>query len=253
VSDTPPAFPDHFSHVAGAYASFRPSQPDALVSWAVGLAPRRDLAWDCATGNGQAARAVAEHFARVVATDASASQLAHAAPHPRVTYRAAPAEASGLTDRSADLVTVAQALHWFDLDAFYREVRRVLAPGGALAVWSYMSPHVDAPAADALLQEYMYGRLGPYWPPERRLIEEGYRTIPFPFDEVAAPPFALVARWTLAQLAGYMRTWSATSRYVAAHGRDPIADFEAAARDAWGDDGAAERTVTWVYAIRAGY
>jgi SAM-dependent methyltransferase len=219
----------------------------------VGLAPRRGLAWDCATGNGQAAIAVAEHFARVIATDASAAQIAHATPHARVTYRVATAEASGLAALAADLVTVAQALHWFDLDAFYREARRVLAPGGALVAWSYMSPHVDAPAVDALLQDLMHGRLGAYWPPERRLVEEGYRTIPFPFDEVPPPPLALVARWTLPQLAGYMRTWSATSRYVEAHGLDPITDFEKAARAVWGEDAAAVRAVTWVYAIRAGY
>jgi hypothetical protein len=129
-------------------------------------------------------------------------------------------------------------------------VRRVLAPGGALVAWSYMSPRIDEPVLDALLKAHMYGRLGPYWPPERRLIEEGYRTIDFPFAEVEAPPFELVRSWTLAQLAGYMRSWSATSRYVAAHGCDPIADFEAEARDAWGDG---VRRVRWTYAIRAGY
>ena len=247
------AFRDLFSGVAETYAEFRPSQPEALVRWAVGLAPRHELAWDCATGSGQAARAMADHFARVIATDASEAQLAHAAPHARVTYRVATAEASGLAAGSVDLVTVAQALHWFDLDAFYREVRRVLAPGGALAAWSYMSPRIDDAALDALLQEHMYGRLGPYWPPERRLIEDGYRTVPFPFDEVAAPAFDLVARWTLAQLAGYMRSWSATVRYVRAHGRDPIADFEAEARAALADGGEAPRTVTWTYAVRAGY
>ncbi|WP_025414368.1 class I SAM-dependent methyltransferase [Gemmatirosa kalamazoonensis] len=253
MSGSDVTFSDHFSGVASTYAEFRPSQPEALIQWVVGLAPRRDVAWDCATGSGQAARALAEHFARVIATDASDAQLAHAASHERVTYRVATAEASGIAAASVDLVTVAQALHWFDLDAFYREVRRVRAPGGALAVWSYMSPHVDDPALDALLQEHMYGRLGPYWPPERRLIEEGYRTIAFPFDEVAAPAFNLVARWTLAQLAGYMRSWSATVRYVRAHGRDPIADFEAEARAALADGGEGARTVTWRYAIRAGY
>jgi ubiquinone/menaquinone biosynthesis C-methylase UbiE len=245
-------FHDHFSRVASTYAEYRPSQPDALVRWVVGLTPGRALAWDCATGSGQAARAIAEHFAHVVATDASAAQLAHAPPHARVEYRVAAAEASGLADRSVDLVAVAQALHWFDLGAFFREVRRVLVPGGAVAAWSYMSPHVDDAAVDALLHEHMYAahRLGPYWPPERQLIEDGYRTIAFPFDEVAAPPFELVARWTLAQLAGYMRSWSATARYVDAHGRDPIAEFEAEAGPLW--DGG-ERTVRWQYAIRAGH
>jgi ubiquinone/menaquinone biosynthesis C-methylase UbiE len=252
MSSTPrPSFRDHFSRVADAYAEFRPTQPDALVGWLVTLSPRRALAWDCATGSGQAARAVAEHFARVIATDASASQLVHAAPHARVEYRVAPAEESGLDAGTVDLVTVAQALHWFDLDAFYREVRRVLAPGGVLVAWSYMSPHVvDDAALDTLLHACMHQTLGAYWPRERQYVEDGYRTIPFPFDEVTAPPFDLVVQWTLDQLAGYMRTWSATTRYVDARGGDPIADFETAARERWGGG---TRTVRWEYAVRAGY
>jgi SAM-dependent methyltransferase len=247
------AFRDHFSRLAATYAAYRPSQPPELVAWAAALAPGRALAWDCATGNGQAALALAEHFDRVAATDASAAQIARATAHPRVTYAVGPAEASGLASASVDLVAVAQALHWFDLDVFYREVRRVLVSGGALAVWSYMAPRLDEPALNAMFRHHMYDVLGPYWPPERRLIEAGYRTLAFPFDEVEAPRFELTREWTLAQLAGYMRSWSATAQYVDAHGRDPIADFEADARDAWGDDGAAVRTVRWDYAIRAGY
>jgi ubiquinone/menaquinone biosynthesis C-methylase UbiE len=250
----PVSFKDHFSALADAYAAFRPTQPAALIEWAVGLAPRRGHAWDCATGNGQAAVALAEHFARVTATDASAAQVERATPNERVTYRVAPAEASGLPDGSADLVTVAQALHWFDLPAFYREARRVLAPGGAVAAWCYMSPRVDDAAANALLHHHMYDALGPYWPAERQLIEDGYRTVPFPFDEVEAPPLELTARWTLAQLAGYMRSWSATAQYRAAHdGRDPIAAFEAEARGVWPDAGVGALTVRWAYAVRAGY
>lgn len=252
LRDLPIAFHDHFSRLAATYAAYRPSQPPALVEWAASLAPRRALAWDCATGNGQAAHDLVAHFDRVIATDASAAQIAQAAPHPRIAFHVAPAEASGLGAASVDLVTVAQALHWFDLDAFYREARRVLAPNGVLAVWSYLDPHVvDAPALDAAFDEFAHGTLGPYWPPERRLVDEGYRTIAFPFDEVTAPPFELVVHWTLDQLAGYLRSWSATARYVDAHGHDPVSPFIDEVRAAWGEP-AATRAVRWSYAVRAG-
>jgi SAM-dependent methyltransferase len=245
-------FKDYFSRLAATYAAYRPVQPPALLDWVVSLAPRRAVAWDCATGNGQAAHDLAARFDHVVATDASAAQIALATPHPRVEYRVAAAESSGIAAGTIDLVTVAQAIHWFDIDAFHREVRRVLAPGGALAVWSYMHPHIDDPDVDAIFRRFSLEALGPYWPPERRLITDGYRTIPFPFDEVEPPPFALAMHWTLDELAGYLRSWSATSRYVAMHDRDPVASFEAEVRDAWGGPDA-RHTVHWQYAIRAGY
>lgn len=245
-------FKDHFSDVAARYAAFRPTQPPGLVAWVAGLAPGHDAAWDCGTGSGQAAIALAEHFAHVVATDASAAQLAHAAPHPRVAYRVAPAEASGLADASIDLVTVAQALHWFDIDAFNREAARVLKPGGAIAVWTYQTPTVETPGVREAFLHLARDVVGPYWPPERQLIDDAYRTIPFPFDEVAAPPFELRIEWTLAQLAGYLRTWSATTRYVAAVGVDPIDAFEreAAALLPTAD---ARVVIRWPYAVRAGH
>jgi SAM-dependent methyltransferase len=244
-------FRDHFSTQAAAYAAFRPRYPDPLFDWAAGLAPGRDLAWDCGTGSGQAAVALADRFARVHATDASAAQLAHAAAHPRVTYAVAPAERSGLADAAVDLVTVAQALHWFDLDPFYAEVRRVLRPGGAIAVWSYGDLRTGDPALDAPLLHFAHVTLGPWWPPERALVDAGYRTIPFPFREVAPPAFALEHRWTLPELAGYLRSWSATLRWQAAHGTDPVAPLEAALRAPWGDPDE-RRPITWPLAIRAG-
>ena len=245
-------FKDHFSDRAAIYAACRPTYPAALFAYLAGLVPRRDCAWDCGTGSGQAAVGLAAHFARVVATDASEAQLGHAVPHPRVAYRVARAEASGLAAGSVDLVTVAQALHWFDIDAFHAEARRVLAPGGALAVWTYGDVALDEPALDAALHRFTRETVGPYWPPERRLVDEGYRTVPFPWREVAAPRFDLTQTWTPAELAGYLRSWSATARYRAAHGRDPVDEVEAELRGAWGDPDA-RRVVRWELSLRVGY
>ena len=245
-------FKDHFSSVAADYAAFRPTQPAELLEWIVGLAPARRVAWDCGTGNGQVAVDLAGAFDRVIATDASAAQIEHAVAAPRVEYRVAPAEGSGLADGSVDLITAAQAIHWFDIDAFHREARRVLVPGGAIAVWTYQTPTIETPGLADLFVRFARETVGPYWPPERRLIDEGYRTIPFPFAEVTVPPFALRVEWTLAQLAGYLRTWSATARYVKARGEDPVAAFERDAQALLGDaDGRV--TVRWPYAVRAGH
>lgn len=243
-------FRDHFSGVAEGYARFRPGYPAALFAWLAERAPARRLAWDCATGSGQAALGLAEHFERVVATDASAEQVARAHPHPRVDFRVAPAERSGLGDGAADLVTVAQALHWFDVPAFFAEARRVLRPGGLLAAWCYGNPALPEPALERTLAAFYDGVVGPYWPPERRLILEGYATLDFPFREIEAPPLALEADLTLHGLAGYLRTWSATSRYVAVHGVDPVDGVVERLGADWGDPGTPRR-VRWPLAFRA--
>jgi len=221
-----------------------------LFAALVELAPGRAVAWDCGTGSGQAAIGVAEHFDRVVATDASAAQLSAALPHPRVTYRQAPADASGLPDGSVDLVTVAQALHWLDRDAVFREARRVLVPGGVLAVWCYALLEIEPPL-DALITTFYRETVGLYWPPERALTETGYRTIDFPFAEVALSPMRMDAEWTLAELAGYLRTWSAVLRHDAATGRDAVGELLPVLREGWGPPDQ-RRAVRWPLAVRAG-
>jgi len=251
MTQTDCGFKDHFAPVSDAYASFRPRYPAALFTWLASIAPARGLAWDCACGTGQASIDLAQHFAQVIATDASAAQLAGATPRANVEYRLAPAEASGLAPASLDLVVVAQALHWFDLPRFYDEVRRVLKPGGVLAVWSYGRQTLDDVAVDAHVQRFYADTVGPYWPPERELVEQGYRTIPFPFTELATPELALTARWSLAHLLGYFRSWSATGRYIAAHGADLVVALSDELSRVWGEPDN-ERLVTWPLTLRAG-
>jgi ubiquinone/menaquinone biosynthesis C-methylase UbiE len=248
---TATVFQDHFSEVAKRYAGFRPHYPAALFDWLATLAPRSSTVWDCACGNGQATVDLAERFERVIATDGSADQIAAAAQHPRVEYRVAVAERSGLPDASVGLVTVAQALHWFDLPRFYAEAGRVSKPGGLLAVWSYGVNDVEGDAVNAIVQDYYSNVVGPYWPPERKLVEDGYRTIPFPLDEVIAPPFRIEADWTMEQLLGYFSSWSATNRYMKATGRQPLEPLAATLAEAWGDTNAPRR-VTWPLTVRVG-
>ncbi|HKJ76269.1 MAG TPA: class I SAM-dependent methyltransferase [Gammaproteobacteria bacterium] len=244
------AFADHFAPVAADYGRHRPGYPPGLFAFLADTAPGTRRAWDCATGTGQAARGLAEHFAEVRATDASAGQVEQAEGPTNVRYSVAPAEAGGLDDASADLVTVAQALHWFDLPAFYAEVRRVLRPGGLLAVWSYNLLEAG-PAVDAVIERLYRDRLGPYWPTERRHVENGYRDLPFPFRPVAAPAFAMTSEWTLAGLTGYLGTWSAVARCREAEGTDPVAEVEAALAAAWGPADTA-RPVRWPLTLRVG-
>ena len=243
-------FHDHFSSAAPEYRAYRPRYPASLFEALAAAAPHRRLAWDCATGSGQAAVALAAHFDAVVATDASERQLAAVELHPRVRYARAPAEASGLPGGSVALITVAQALHWFDRPAFFAEVRRVGSPGGLLAAWCYGLMEID-PAVDPLVLRFYGDTVGPYWPPERALVESGYRNIDFPFEEIVLPPAHMEARWTLGELCGYLGTWSATLRYRSATGSDPVPGLKESLAPIWGDP-SVRRPVRWPLAVRAG-
>jgi ubiquinone/menaquinone biosynthesis C-methylase UbiE len=247
----PKQFSDHFGSVSSSYSKFRPTYPAALFDWLASIVPAHHVVWDCACGSGQASLDLAERFERVIATDASAGQVESAPPHPRVEYRVAPAEKSGLPAASVDCVTVAQALHWFDIDAFFVEVRRVVKRGGVLAAWTYGVPRLEDPRADALVQTFYSVTVGPYWPPERAIVEAGYDKLPFPFEEVAPPAFAMTGEWPMAQLLGYFASWSATARYVAAHGKNPVRDFAEEFAPAWGDPERAA-TITWPLTCRVG-
>jgi SAM-dependent methyltransferase len=242
-------FQDHFARVAGQYAQFRPVYPAALFEHLAGLCPSAAQAWDCACGNGQASVGLAACFAHVIATDGSAAQIASAAPHPRIEYRVAPAEASGLDACSMDLVTVAQALHWLDLQRFYAEVRRVLRPGGVLAVWSYGRLEIEGAAVDALVQSFYRDVIGAYWPPGREHVDDGYVQLDFPFPLLPAPEFNIEVHWTLDHFAGYVRSWSATARYIDHHGHDPVTTLLAQLAPLWGGQ---ERRIRWPFTLRCG-
>jgi len=242
-------FADHFSAIAADYAAARPTYPRALFAWLAEVAPARDLAWDCAAGNGQAAVPLAEFFEQVIATDASGEQIGQLPAHPRIRRYAAPAEASGLEAGTVNLVTVAQALHWLPLPAFWNEARRVLRASGIIAVWTYGNQRLDHPAIDRQIDAFYHSVVGPYWPPERRLVETGYRTIEFPFAELEAPTFDMSLEWPLSAFLAYVRTWSATNRFVKERGFDPVVELGRELESLWG---AEVRRVSWPLSLRVG-
>lgn len=243
-------FKDHFSGAADRYAAYRPDYPASLFAWLANLCAERNAAWDCATGSGQAALGLAPHFRQVIATDASAEQIGHAQRHPAIDYRVAPAEASGLPGHSVDLVTVAQAAHWFDLPRFYAEVTRVLKPTGVLALWGYgrmvLPGDMDTP-----FRRFHDETVGPYWPPERALIADAYRSLDFPFADIEAPAFHIEVAWELPRLIAYLSTWSAVQRYRDALGHDPLPALMAELAPTWGDADTAKK-LQWPLFLRVG-
>ena len=239
-----------FSDHACSYEAYRPTYPNTLFSYLASLTPAHDLAWDCATGNGQAALGLTTHFRSIVALDASAQQLALAPRHERICYVVALADRTPLPDRSVDMVTVATAFHWLDFPRFYAEVQRVAKPGGILACWGYKRPSVT-PEIDAVVQRFDEEVLRNFWLPETRLAVEGYRTIPFPFDEIDPPPFQMTQKLNLDRLKGFLGTWSASLRYLDKKGQDPIDEIRDELTEAWGDP-QQERQVTWDLHMRVG-
>jgi SAM-dependent methyltransferase len=243
-------FKDHFSGHAGSYARYRPDYPAELFDYLASLVQRHDVALDCATGSGQAAIGLARHFERVVASDGSVAQLRSAEQNPRVAYVGNLAEQIALRDASADLVVVAQAAHWFDHERFHREVRRVLRPQGALAIWTYGLTQIDA-AVDAVVGRFYQDVVGEYWPPERRHVEAAYRDLPFPWHDLAVPAFQLRLQWDLDSLIGYIGTWSATQRYIKATGADPLPALRERIAAHWNSP-ATPRSVIWPLHLRVG-
>ncbi len=244
-------FADHFSGHAGDYARFRPTYPPELFDAVAALVPRHTLCWDAGTGSGQAACGLAGHFAEVVATDASAEQIAHATPCPGVTYRVAPAEEPGLDEATVDLVTVGQALHWFDQKRFFECVKKAGAPGSAIAVWAYdLFTVPESPSVETVFHAF-HASVEAYWPSERALVARRYADILFPFEEIPVPPVAMTAAWSLERTLGYLSTWSAVKAFRRATGEDAVRTLAPELEAAWGDP-AAEKTIRWPLVLRAG-
>lgn len=227
-------FEDHFSSAAADYARFRPGYPSGLFEFLSALTKDHELAWDAGTGTGQSAIHLRDWYDRVVATDASRAQLALAPALTGVDYRIEPAEGTSLRRYSVDLATAAAAAHWFDLDRYHAEVRRVVKPGGVLAVWAYHLPLIHPPV-DVIIQKYSSAVLGQYWPKRSRHVLNRYATLPFPYEEIPSPEFHLTAHWSLAELAGFLRSWSAAIAYRTVTGEDPVAEIAAVLMRAWGD------------------
>lgn len=217
-------FKDHFSGHAADYSQARPGYPEALFEFICTQVEHRHLAWDCATGNGQAAIQLIHYFDQVVATDASETQIKNAFHRPGIQYRVATAEDSGLDASSVDLITVAQALHWFDHDLFFKECHRVLKPGGVFATWWYRLLKIQEHPTEArdLLRKFYEEITGPYWPHERKLVDDNYQSIAFPFTEIPAPDIKMDLAWTLQDLLNYLNTWSGVKKYEAAQGKNPV-------------------------------
>jgi ubiquinone/menaquinone biosynthesis C-methylase UbiE len=242
------AFQDNFSRQSALYAQVRPNYPKELYQFIIENCQGHERAWDCATGNGQAALALADYFDEVIATDASARQLAEAVPNPKVQYRLAPAEASGLADQSVDLITVATALHWFDLEGFYAEVKRVARPGAVVAAWGYWRT-VISPEVDAVVEELREQVLGPYWSSSVENVRGGYEQLAFPFTPIAVSSFEIKAERTLEEFLRFVDSWSATVAYREAEGRSPAAGLLDRLQAAWGPG---KRTVVWPLTMRVG-
>jgi SAM-dependent methyltransferase len=243
-------FRDYFSDRPEIYSKYRPTYPVALFEYLASIAPSRELAWDCGTGNGQAAVKLAYHFKQVIATDLSARQIENAFPHEKVDYRVEPAEHTSISARSVDLITCAIAVHWFEFDRFYNEVRRVGKPGGILAVFAYHLPTIE-PKIDRSLERYNGEILQGYWPGRIRYNDERYRTLPFPFEEIQPPYFEMRAEWDLKMLAGFLDSWSATQYFMKEKGYHPLDEIAGELEQNWGDKDRVRR-IRWPLHLRIG-
>lgn len=226
---------DYFSDHARIYATFRPTYPRDLYDFILNHCPRKERAWDCGTGNGQVAQVLSEDFDEVIATDISQSQIDNAVLKPNIRYQVCPAERSELPDRYFDLITVAQAIHWFDLAAFFQEAKRTLKREGVLAVWGYSVCSIN-PAVDVHLKNFYSEIVGPYWDEARKLVEDEYRSLQFPFEMIPAPGFEIVVNWTLDHFIGYITSWSATQKFIKAKGFNPVTAFEQEIARHWAAD-----------------
>jgi ubiquinone/menaquinone biosynthesis C-methylase UbiE len=243
-------FKDYFSKQASEYTKYRPHYPAAIFKYLAELTIDHQLAWDCATGSGQAALGLTNYFEKIIATDGSDKQIANATAHDRITYMVAPAEKTEITSGSVDLIVVAQALHWFDLDEFYAEVRRVSKSAGVLAVWSYSLLRIN-PAIDRLLDNFYTDVVGPFWPAERKFVDDKYQSIAFPFQEFTSSAFNMEANWSFEHLLGYIGTWSSVQKFRKQNKADPLEGFARDLKQVWGRPQEAKE-IRWPINMRVG-
>lgn len=239
---------DNFSQQAGEYAKFRPGYPEQLAAYLSSLVKEKNLAWDCGTGNGQLALQLSLYFGTVYGTDISTEQLDRAEQRDNIIYIEEAAEETDFDDEMFDLITVAQAIHWFDFEEFYAEVDRCLKHAGIFAVIGYGLMKIT-PAVDQIIEGFYKEVVGPYWDKERKYIDEEYKTIPFPFEEIKSPDFSSTYEWRFDQLLGYLRTWSATQHYSKEKNSDPIEEVKDELKKAWGEN---TQTVRFNILLRVG-
>ncbi len=243
-------FKDNFSKQSDEYLKYRPTYPEELFKYLSEITPGRHIVWDCGTGNGQAAVGLTKYFDNIYATDASERQIANAFQHEQISYKVEQAEKTGLKDKAADLVTVAIALHWFEFDLFYKEVYRVLKPGGIIAAWTYRLPTIS-PEIDEIVRKFHDEVVDEYWQKENRLVEGGYETLPFPFEKIDAPAFEMRKQWSINDLVGLVSSWSAIQRLIAKTGKDPIPQLVNELKKVWGNT-EERKEVVWKLILKVG-
>ena len=227
---------DLFSKQAAVYARYRPDYPPELYNYILSFVNNRTTAWDCATGNGQAALVLAQYFTRVLATDISEKQLQQAVPANNIEYSVAPAEKTGFPENSFDLITVAQAYHWFDFDAFHAEVMRVAKQQAVIAVWGYNLITGEDDQVNELISQFYWETVGPYWDTERKHVEQNYATVTFNYEELPSRQFRNYVQWKKEDVAGYLNTWSSLQHFIKANQYNPVEEFSQKLQQVWSGD-----------------
>jgi len=240
---------DNFSNQAKEYSKYRPIYPRELIEYLVSLTAQQNCAWDCGTGNGQLAVKLSEHFAKIHATDISKNQIDNAEQKRNIIYKIAPSERTEFDNNQFDLITVAQAIHWFNFDKFYKEVFRTLNQNGIFAVIGYLLPSINT-EIDEVVNDYYSNTLGDYWDKERKYVDEGYKKIPFPFEEIQTPSFEIIKKWTHKDLIGFLNTWSATQHFIKRNNLNPVEKISEALKKIWIDDKV--KTVIFSVLLRIG-
>lgn len=240
---------DNFSDKSDKYAKYRPTYPQEMLDFILSLLDKKENAWDCGTGTGQIAIELSKEFNNVYATDISKTQLDNAIKKDNIFYSVQSAEKTNFNNKTFDLITVAQAIHWFDFDKFYFEVKRTLKDNGLIAVIGYGLIQIDE-KVDEIILDFYKNVVGSYWDKERKYIDENYKTIPFPFNEIEAPEFYIKSEWTFEHLLGYFETWSAIKHFIQANQYNPVDNIFDKLKEAWGND--LSKKITFPVLLRIG-